>query len=117
MAKKNITVEIYGQDGEKHYEGRCVGLLGDREFNALLKSTDLQRKLTTVRTIPLLDISKVKQIQDLRLAMITKPSNESTMNKKGIFITEPIEMISQFTSPDDLTLVGTDGSYLLVKEE
>lgn len=115
MGKKNVTVELYGQEGAKHYEGRCVGLLDDREFNAILKSTVLQRKLTTVRTMPLTDIADIKQVQDLRLAIITKgPKGEA--DKKGLFITEPIEMISQFTSPDDLTLVGTDGSYIMVKE-
>ena len=116
MGKKNVTVELYDQEGAKHYSGRCVGLLGDREFNAILKSPDLQRKLTTVRTVPLADIAEVKEVQDLRLAIITKNNNSET-DKKGLFITEPIEMISQFTSPDDITMVGTDGSYMMVKEE
>lgn len=115
MGKKNVTVEIYGQEGAKQYSGRCVGLLNDREFNAILKSSDLQRKLTTVRTIPLIAVAEIKQVQDLRLAVIT--TNKGAIDKKGIFITEPIEMISQFTSPDDVTMVGTDGSYMMIKEE
>ena len=116
MSKKNVTVELYDQNGAKHYSGRCVGLLGDREFNALLKSTDLQRKLTTVRTVPLADIAEMKQIQDLRLVIVTK-NNDNAADKKVLFITEPIEMISQITLPDDITIVGTDGSYIMVKEE
>jgi len=116
MGKKNVIVELYDQEGAKSYTGRCVGLLDDREFNAVLKSPDLQRKLTTVSTISLFDISEVKKIQDLRLVIVTK-NNKSETNKKGLFITEPIEMISQFTSPDDITMVGTDGSYILMKEE
>ena len=115
MGKKNVTVELYDQEGAKNYSGRCVGLLDDREFNAILKSSDLQRKITTVKTISLLDVSEVKKIQDLRLVIVTKNINKT--NKKGLFITEPIEMISQFTSPDDLTMVGTDGSYIVMKEE
>lgn len=115
MGKKNVTVALYDQEGASNYTGRCVGLLCDREFNAILKSSDLQRKLTTVRTVSLFDISEVKKIQDLRLAIVTKNNSETT--KKGLFITEPIEMISQFISPDDLTMIGTDGSYILIKEE
>lgn len=115
MSKKNVNVELYDREGAKNYSGRCVGLLCDREFNALLKSHDLQRKLTTVRTVPLADISEIKQVQDLRLAIITKANNNEA-DKKVLFITEPIEMISQITLPDDLTMVGTDGSYIMVKE-
>lgn len=115
MSKKNVDVELYDQDGAKHYNGRCVGLLDDREFNAILKSADLQRKLTTVRTVPLADIAETKQVQDLRLAIIT--TNNGAVDKKGLFITEPIEMISQVTLPDDITIVGTDGSYIMLKEK
>lgn len=115
MSKKSVTVELYAQEGAKHYNGRCVGLLDDREFNALLKNVDLQRKLTTVRTVPLSDIAETKQVQDLRIAIIT--TNNETIDKKVLFITEPIEMISQITLPDDMTIVGTNGAYTMLKEK
>lgn len=117
MGKKNITIELYGQEGEKQYSGRCVGLLDDKEFNAILKSTDLQKRLITVRTVLLADIADVKKVQDLRLVIVSKSNSKGETDKKGLFITEPIEMISQFVSPDDITMVGTDGSYMMVKEE
>ena len=112
MSKKIVTVEVYDQEGSHHYEGRCVGLINGEEFSALIKSTELQRKLTTVKTVPLLDVANVKRVEDLRLVVVTR---KETLDKK-LFITEPIELISQFTAPDDVTLVGTDGAYITIKE-
>lgn len=114
MDKKRITVEFYSKNGEQKYTGRCVGLLTNTEFNAIVNKPDLQRKLITVRTVPLIDMANLKEIQDLRLAMVT---NIGSKEKKGLFITEPIEMVSQFISPDDLTLIGTAGSYITVIEK
>lgn len=116
MSKKRIAVELYNQEGAQHYTGRCVGLLTDKEFNAIISKPELQRKLMTVKTTPLVDIANVKKVQDLRLAMVTETDFKKTVGKKGLFITEPIELISQFTSPDDLTIVGTEGSYVMIKE-
>lgn len=116
MSKKRITVELYNQEGVKHYTGRCIGLLTDKEFDAVVVKPELQRKLMTVRTVPLTDIADVKKIQDLRLAIVTETDSKKTAGRKGLFVTEPIELVSQFTSPDDLTLVGTDGSYVMIKE-
>lgn len=113
MGKKTVSVELYDKDGPQHYEGRCVGLIDDKEFNAIVSNTELQRKIATVETIPLVDIAKMKDVQELRLVVV-KP--DKTDNKKGLFITEPIELISQFSSPDDMTIVGTDGSYIIIKE-
>ena len=64
----------------------------------------------TVRTVPLIDVANVEDIQNLRIAIVVK-------EKRGFFVTEPIEMISQFNSPDDLTLIGTEGSYITVTEK
>lgn len=116
MSKKRITVELYNQEGVKHYNGRCVGLLTDKEFNAVVTKPELQRKLMTVRTISLADIANVKEIQDLRLVVITETNFNKIVSKKGLFVTEPIELVSQFTAPDDLTLVGTEGTYVMIKE-
>lgn len=116
MSKKRVTIELYNQEGAKHYAGRCIGLLTDKEFNAVVAKPELQRKLMTVRTIPLTDIANVKKVQDLRLAIVTETDFKKTTGRKGLFITEPIELVSQFTSPDDLTLVGTEGSYVMIKE-
>lgn len=117
MGKKIVSIELYGQEGAQHYTGRCVGLLTDKEFNAIINKPDLQKKLITVRTVPLIDIANINEVQDLRLVIVTKTCDtEEVSDNKKLFITEPIEMISQFTSPDDLTIVGTDGSYIMIKE-
>ena len=119
MIKRSVTIDLYGQDGEQQYSGRCVGLLDDKEFNAIINRDDypdLQRKLTTIRTVPISDIVTRKEIQDLRLAIVIDANQRTGVDKKGIFITEPIELISQYIAPDDLSLIGTDGSYIMVKE-
>lgn len=115
MSKKNVTIGFYNQGGEREYTGRCVGLLTDTEFNAIVNKPDLQRKLMTVKTTPLADIAHAESIQGLRLAIVTKIGSKE--GKKGLFITEPIDMISQFIEPDDLTLISIEGSYIMVAEE
>ena len=118
MSKKRVTIEFYNQESEQQYTGRCVGLLSDKEFNAVVNKPDLQRKLMTVRTIPLVDVASVEEIQNLRLAaVINGKSNKETVGRKKLFITEPIEMISQFINPDDLSLIGTEGSFITITEK
>ncbi len=114
MSKKYITIEFYSQHGAQHYTGRCVGLLTDKEFNAIINTKNLQKKLLTGKTVPLVDIANVSEVQNLRLAVVVKPTN--SVGKKGLFITEPLDLISQFIAPDDLTLVGIEGSYIMINE-
>ena len=114
MDKRSVTIEFYNHAGEQKYVGRCIGLLTDVEFNALVNKPDVQQKLMTVRSVLLSDIALVQDIQNLRLAIVTEIGSKNT---KGFFITEPIEMISQYVEPDDLTLIGTEGSYITVTEE
>lgn len=109
MSKKKVTIEFYSQEGECEYTGRCLGLLTDKEFNAVTNQPTLQKKLMTVATTPIAEIAEVEDVQNLRLAIVTK--------EKGLFITEPLEIVSQFVPPDDLTLVGKEGSYIMVTEE
>ena len=116
MDKRIVTVDLYSQDGQHNYTGRCVGLLTKEEFSAVVDRPDLQKKLITSQTVPLIDIANVKDIQGLRSVIVIK--TELTEKKtKRLFISEPIEMVSQFIEPDDLTLIGVEGSYMLIEEK
>lgn len=114
MSKKSVTIEFFNQEGDQEYNGRCIGLLTNVEFSAITNDSNLQRRLMTVKTISLTDIAQVEKIENLRLAVVIKITSKE---RKGLFITEPIEMISQFVRPNDLTLIGKEGSYITVTEK
>lgn len=116
MSKKTVILELYNQKDDQQYIGRCVGLLSDKEFNAIISRPEVQKKLITSRTVPLAEIAIVKDIQDLRLAIIIKVNCEEVTKRKKLFVTEPIELVSEFISPGNLTMIGTGGSYTTIEE-
>lgn len=112
VKKRRIVVESYTHQDTQKCVGRCIGLLTDIEFDAVVNNPELQKKLITVGTEPLINISNVEEIKDLRLALVTK-----TKGNTALFITEAIDMVSQFISPDNLILIGVNGSYITITEE
>ena len=107
--KRITTVKIYN-DIEYECTGRCVGLLDSEEYNALILNEEIRRKLTTVATVSIAEIATVPYIKGLRLVIVL------TKSIRKLFITEPIEMVSQYTASDTMSIVGKNGAYIEITE-
>lgn len=117
--KKVVRVEIYGQDDQIKYVGRCLGLITAKEYCGLLNNRELWSKLFTVPTTPVSLISDMVDVENMRLAIAAKKKGEDDEEifKKTLFFTEPLDLISHVVSKEEITFVGKDGSYILVTEE
>lgn len=117
--KKLISIEIYGQEDQMRYVGRCLGLLTPKEYCGLINDKSLWSKLFTVPTKTLAAISELVDVDGLRLALAVKKKgeNEEEVLRKMLFITEPLDLISHVVSKEEITFVGKDGSYILASEE
>lgn len=110
--RRVTTIKVYN-DAMYECVGRCIGLLNSEEYNALILSKEIQRKLTNVATVSLAEIATVPYVKGLRLSVVI---DKTENGKKKLFVTEPIEMISQYKAPSIMSMVGKDGAYVEITE-
>jgi hypothetical protein len=115
--KKFIKVEICSNSKEFEYVGRCLGLVTPEEYAGIVDKSDLRNKISTVGTTSLKDIGSLDEVKGLRLVMTIKSKGDVNINKKSLFVSEPLEHISQFKANDEVTLVGESGTFMFVTEE
>ena len=114
--KQYVELEVYGQSEQLKIVGRLLGLLTPKEYAGIIKKPELRAKLSTVETTKIGEIAELVDVEGLRLAMVVKKKDETTVFKKTLFFTEQLDLISHVVSEDDITFVGKDGSYILLTE-
>jgi hypothetical protein len=115
--KKIVRVELCNKGKDVEYTGRCLGLITPEEYSGIVDTPSLRNKITTVSTMELSDIGSLDVVEDMRLIMTVKSKDNVKINKKKLFVSEPLEHISQFKANDEITLVGKNGSFVFVTEE
>jgi len=114
--KRLAEIEIYNNGQPLLYTGRLLGCISEEEYQTVLKDKQLQSRMLTVETTTCLSISRIEDIEDLRLVMAVKKRGKEEVDEKTLFITEPIDFISNIIGVDDLTFIGKKGSYIIVTE-
>lgn len=117
--RKYITVEVWqqGSSASATYSGRCLGLLTDKQYAGLLERPELMNRIMTVETTPVRDIGVLDNIEGTRLAMSLKSKDGKDIFKKKLFISEPIEHVSQMNALEEITITGKNGSFMFITEE
>lgn len=115
--KRVVDVDIYGDEKNLNFKGRLLGLVTDKEYNKLIKSKTLCNKLATVETKAVKDIADRENIEDLRIAIVIKEKEGSTLFNKKLFFSEPLDMVCNVTSDSEIALSGKYGAYLLLEEK
>lgn len=117
VKKKKVTeIEIF-KDGEPLcYQGRLLGCISESEYLATINSTELQNKMLTVETTSCASLVDIPEIEGLRIVLSVKKKNDKKVDGKTLFITEPIDFLSSMLNKQDITLVGKQGSYIVVTE-
>lgn len=114
--KKVVEIEVYNNGNPLCYEGRLLGCISEKEYLATIGSEELQKKMLSVETTPCMAIADIDNIEDLRLVLAIKKKNNKEVLGKKLFITEPIDFVSNIVDTRDITLVGKKGSYIVVTE-
>jgi len=120
MSRKVQTqIEVWsGGDNGIKYKGRLLGLITDSEFNAILKSGSLQKKVATKETIPLEEITdNHKDLSGYRLVLAIRSKDGITSVGKKLFISERLHLMSYVrASRGECGITAESDSYLFIKE-
>jgi hypothetical protein len=116
--KKMIRVDLFTGKLEKQYYGRLLGLINDDEFNSILKSSELKKRVETKETIQLSDITNNHQdIDGFRMVMTVKKVNCKDITEPKLFISERLTFVSYVQPEGSCAFTGESQSYLMVEEE
>jgi len=120
MSKKVQTqIDLWtGGDDNIKYKGRLLGLVTDEEFNAIINSARLQKKVATKETISLKEITdNHKDLAGHRLVLAIKYKDDITSVGKKLFISERLYLVSYVrASKGECGITGETNSYLFIKE-
>jgi hypothetical protein len=115
--KKYVEVGVYNTGEDITYEGRLLGLINDKEYAAIIEKSDIRNKLLCVATTPVKDIGTIDNIAGFRLALAVKKRGVENVINRTLFITEPLEYASAYDLVEnEVSFVGSEGSYITVKE-
>jgi len=117
--KAQTQIEVWdNKDVGVKYKGRLLGLITDKEFNAIIKSTDLQKKVITKETVLLSEITdNHKDLSGYRLMLAIKSKDGVAVVGKKLFISERLHLMS-YVRParNECGITGEVDSYLFIKE-
>lgn len=117
-SKKIVDVNVYiTGESDINYTGRCLGLLTPAEYAGLIEHPELRKKLYTVETKSLDDISKVDNIAEMRLAIAVKERNGKPVVRPTLFITEELDLVTSVMTTDTLTINGANDGFFIFSEE
>jgi hypothetical protein len=113
LNKKQVELQVFGMGERVTYVGRLLGLLSPKEYAALFVKPELKNKITTVETASLDVIGKKEDIDGLRLVMTVKKRNDELISsQKVLFISEPLDHISSYSSTKGVSFTGSETYYL-----
>ncbi len=113
--KKTIELDLCIDDNDIKYKGRLLGIATDKEFAALLGNKELQSKVYTSGTVPLLDIADATNINGARLAMAVKEIDGVPVTSRHIFVSDKVDSIG-FVQGSQMGIVTRSKYWLLVVE-
>ena len=119
MVKKLVNIQAFLKDNTNMtYKGRLLGLLTEEEYAGLVTQPDLMRKLFSVGSKPLQDISDAKvDVEDMRLAITVMEKDDEAILTPTLFVTDPLEMISSVVDNKCINLNGKNSTFYIVEEE
>lgn len=118
---KQIEVQLFSKNGDHNspikIKGRFLGLITSKEFAALVESSELRRKITSVPTKSLQDAVMIPNTKNMRAVVAVRSLNDEAIIKTSLFISPPIDFMSAITCNFDLSVPCVDGSWLSMEEE
>jgi len=119
MVKKLVNIQAFlGTDINNTYKGRLLGLLSEEEYAGLVSQPELMRKLFSVGTKPLLDLSDATiDVEDMRLVATVVEKNDEPLLTPTLFVTDPLEMVSSIVDKGCINLNGKKNTFYIVDEE
>jgi hypothetical protein len=126
LKKKLVNIDFYSSDMEsrasrgangRRYTGRLIGLVNDKEFAAIIRNKELQKKCFTSATMPLTDIvDHHEKLEGYRMVIAMKKVDGEPIIGNKLFITERLSLISYLDNDKSAGITGENGAYMFVEE-
>ena len=115
--KTIVEINIYSTEMESSLEGRLLGLVNDKEFNAIVANKKLQKKVLTKATIPLDSITKYHQsLEDFRVVAAIRARDGAQFHPARLFISDKLSVVS-FVQPDgNCAFTDRGQAYIMIEE-
>lgn len=118
VSKAVVVVDVYTTEVETSLSGRLLGLINDKEFNAIVNSKALQKKILTKESIPLVNITKNYQnLEDYRVVIAVKERDGTQFYPARLFISDKLGVVS-FIQPDgNCAFTDRNQAYIMMEEK
>lgn len=120
ISKTMIVIDVYTGEKEKQtsVEGRLLGLINDKEFNAIVASKQLQKKVLTKETIPLSSITKHHQnLEDYRVVVAARVRNDTQFHPARLFISDKLGVVSFVQPEGNCGFTDRGQAYVMIEEK
>jgi hypothetical protein len=123
MSREVLKISVFTKNESIEYEGRLLGVITPTEFHKIVNQKKWKGRAFTSETVTLRDFAssfpKDEDVAGLRLAIAIKKKDRKTLVGKKLFISEPLDFISNVGKADkpDLTLNAGDSSTYIVLEK
>lgn len=118
--RKMVVVDVYTEskkDGTT-VEGRLLGLINDKEFNAIVSSKELQKKVLTKETIPLTSITENYQnLEDYRMVIAIKERDGTQFHPARLFISDKLGVVSFVQPEGNCGFTDRSRAYIMIEEK
>lgn len=109
---------------EKEYSLRIIGLISNEEVAKVLKNDEIVKQIITSPTVSLQEISYNDDVTGLRIVgVIQSTDDQPTLDKKKLFISEELELISGVFELDkdkdlyQISITGKKGTYMVFTDK
>ena len=115
METKEVEITLYANKNKTiTMTGRCLGLLTQGQYAKIVKDR-LYSQLIKSETVALADLSRLEDVEGLRLSAELKKYDGVSITKDKLFISEPLVMISQVSHYDEI-YISSENVSICVKE-
>lgn len=116
--KTIVVIDIYTGKSETSVEGRLLGLINDKEFNAIVTSKELQKKVLTKETISLSSITQHYQnLEDYRVVVAVRSRDGAQFHPARLFASDKLGVVS-FVQPDgNCGFTDRGQAYIMIEEK
>jgi len=119
-SKAIVVIDVYTGEKEEQtsVEGRLLGLINDKEFNAIVASKKLQKKVLTKETLSLSSITHHYQnLEDYRVVIAARARDGIQFHPARLFVSDKLGVVS-FVQPDgNCGFTDRGQAYIMIEEK
>jgi len=119
-SKAIVVIDVYTSEKAEQttVEGRLLGLINDKEFNAIVSSKKLQKGVLTKATKSLSSITRHYQnLEDYRVVVAARARNGEQFHPARLFISDKLGVVSFVQPGGNCGFTDRSQAYIMIEEK